>query len=106
MSMDEFKRQVQNQFAVVLSWDEVRALQKLYGDPGKVDILDVALLSTCQPWMFLLAWMESVSRAYLRNLLNYSRSEPTSTSNRKRIWIIVLLSMVTTCRICTDTAQR
>lgn len=36
MSMDEFKRQVQNQFTVVLSWDEVRALQKLYGDPGTV----------------------------------------------------------------------
>lgn len=37
MSLEEFKRQVQNQFAVVLSWDEVRALQKLYGDPGKLD---------------------------------------------------------------------
>lgn len=34
MSLDEFKRQVQNQFTVVLSWDEVRALQKLYGEPG------------------------------------------------------------------------
>ncbi|CAN0267089.1 unnamed protein product [Ectocarpus sp. 8 AP-2014] len=38
MSMDEFKRQVQNQFAVVLSWDEVRALQKLYGDPDSESI--------------------------------------------------------------------
>lgn len=35
MSLDEFKRQVQNQFTVVLSWDEVRALQKLYGEPGR-----------------------------------------------------------------------
>lgn len=36
MSLEEFKRQVQNQFAVVLSWDEVRALQKLYGGAGKL----------------------------------------------------------------------
>lgn len=35
MSLEEFKRQVQNQFAVVLSWEEIRALQKLYGEPGK-----------------------------------------------------------------------
>lgn len=37
MSLDEFKRQVQNQFTVVLSWDEVRALQKLYGEPGELE---------------------------------------------------------------------
>lgn len=34
MTVDEFKRQVQDEFAVVLSWHEVRALQKLYGEPG------------------------------------------------------------------------
>lgn len=34
MTVDEFKRQVQDHFAVVLSWNEVRALQKLYGEPG------------------------------------------------------------------------
>lgn len=35
MAMDEFKRQIQDHFAVVLSWNEVRALQKLYGEPGR-----------------------------------------------------------------------
>ena len=35
MSIEEFKRQVQNHFAVALSWDEVRALKKIYGDPGE-----------------------------------------------------------------------
>ena len=35
MTMDEFKRQIQDHFAVVLSWNEVRALQKLYGEPGR-----------------------------------------------------------------------
>lgn len=34
MTVDEFKRQVQDHFGVVLSWHEVRALQKLYGKPG------------------------------------------------------------------------
>eukprot|EP00903_Cladosiphon_okamuranus_P009058 g8660.t1 len=45
MSLEEFKRQVQNQFSVVLSWDEVRALQKLYGDAdaGGIDFMKFAV---------------------------------------------------------------
>lgn len=39
MPLDEFKRQVQNQFAIVLSWEEIRALHKLYGDPGEFEWL-------------------------------------------------------------------
>ncbi|CAM9163822.1 unnamed protein product, partial [Discosporangium mesarthrocarpum] len=44
MSLDEFKRQVQNQFAIALSWDEVRGLQKLCGNPetGTIDFLRFA----------------------------------------------------------------
>lgn len=43
MSLDEFKRQVQNQFAIVLSWEEIRALQKLYGEPGEFEWLQSTL---------------------------------------------------------------
>ncbi|CAM9821115.1 unnamed protein product, partial [Phaeothamnion confervicola] len=44
MTSEEFKREVQNQFSVTLSWDEVRALARLYGDPtnGKIDFLKFA----------------------------------------------------------------
>lgn len=37
MSLEEFKRQAQNHFTVTLSWDEARALQRLYGNPGERD---------------------------------------------------------------------